>query len=86
MLNLEVQQAISNVVTGEGLLRSAEVAMKQAQASLDETTQSYRLGMCTLTDMLDAQSQWHTSRSNLIEAQTQLRIYVIDYQRATATI
>jgi outer membrane protein TolC len=86
MLNLEVQQTISNVVTGEGLLRSAEVAMKQAQASLDETTQSYRLGMCTLTDMLDAQSQWHTSRSNLIEAQTQLRIYVIDYQRATATI
>lgn len=86
MMNLEVRQAESNVRTGVRLVESARVAMNQAQSSLDQTGVSYRLGMCTLTDMLDAQSQWHTSRSNLIEAQTQLRINIVEYQRATATL
>ncbi len=86
MMNLEVQQAISNVTTGQHLLESAQIAMTQADASLKETSVSYKAGMCTLTEMLDAQSQWHTSRANLIEAQTQLRINIIEYRRVTATL
>ena len=86
MLNLEVQQAIANVRTGQSLLDAARTAMNQADASLRETTVSYNAGMCTLTDLLDVQSQWHTSRANLIEARTQLRIHIVDYRRATATL
>ncbi|MDE6153664.1 MAG: TolC family protein, partial [Muribaculaceae bacterium] len=85
-LDLQVRQAIAGVHTGEELVRSAETSMRQAEAALESTTQSYRLGLATITDLLDSQSQWHTSRSNLIEAKTQLRIHIVDYRAATARI
>lgn len=85
-LDLQVQQAITNVRTGAELVESAEVALKQAAAALESTSTSYSLGMARITDLLDAQSQWHTSRANLIEARTQLRIHLIDYRAATATL
>lgn len=86
LLNLQVQQAIANVRTGQRMLTAAETAMRQADASLASTRQSYEVGLNSLTEMLDAQSQWHTSRSNLIEARTQLRIYIVDYLHSTATL
>ena len=60
--------------------------MEQAEASLQSVARSYEYGLANLTEMLDAQSQWQTSQANLIEARTQLRIYVIDYRVATATL
>lgn len=85
-LDLQVQQAIANVRTGEELVRSAETSLRQAEAALASTTESYRLGLATITDLLDSQAQWHTSRSSLIEAKTQLRIHIVDYRAATAKI
>lgn len=86
LMNLEVKQAIANVRTGETQVISAEKAMVVAQASLESVEQTYKVGMSTLTDLLDAQSQWHTSYSNLIEARTQLRINIIEYLRVTARL
>lgn len=83
-LDLQVRQAISNVRTGGELVRSAETSLRQAEAALASTTESYRFGLATITDLLDAQAQWHTSRSSLIEARTQLRIHIVDYRAATA--
>jgi outer membrane protein TolC len=42
--------------------------------------------MCQLIDLLDAQSQWTTAQSNLIEASAQYRIYQTDYLRATGNL
>ena len=42
--------------------------------------------MATLTDLLDAQSQWQQAESNLIEAQTQYKIYETAYLRATGRL
>ena len=86
MLDLQVRQAISNLATGQQMLVSAQKAMEQAEASLQSVARSYEYGLANLTEMLDAQSQWQTSQANLIEARTQLRIYVIDYRVATATL
>lgn len=85
-LDLQVQQAISNVQTGAALVKSAENAMNQADAALQSTAEAYSLGMTPITDLLDSQSQWYTSRANLIEARTQLRIHLIDYKAATDTL
>lgn len=85
-LNLQVQQAISNVKVGVQLVQSAETALEQATAALESTQVGYENGMNSITALLDAQSQWHTARSSLIEARTQLRIYVVDYRAATATL
>lgn len=85
-LDLQVQQAITNVRTGRELVHSAEVAFAQAEAALSSTSESYSLGLATITDLLDAQSQWHSSRAGLIEARTQLRINIVDYYTATAAL
>ncbi len=85
-MNIEIRQAISNVRTGSELLESARIAMSQARLNLSNLITSYNLGMSPLTDLLDAQSQWHTSYSNLIEAATQLRIYCVEYMRVTGRL
>ena len=42
--------------------------------------------MATVSEMLDAQSQWQQSYSNLIEAQTQYKIYETAYLKATGRL
>lgn len=86
LMNLEVQQAISNVQTGRTLLDAARLAMTEADTNLANITASHNLGLCPLTDLLDAQSQWHTSASDLIEASTQLRINCVEYLRVTGRL
>lgn len=86
LMDLEVRQAISNVDTGRSLLESARLAMAESETNLANITRSYELGLCPLTDYLDAQSQWQTSASDLIEASTQLRIYCVDYLRVTGRL
>lgn len=86
LMDIEVQQAISNLRTGISLLSAAQTAIDQARLNLDNITESYDLGMASLTDLLDAQSQWQTSWSNMIEARTQLRIYTTDYYRVTGRL
>lgn len=85
-MDLQVRQAASNVRTGRALVQSAQSALKQAEAALESTSTSYSLGLASITDLLDAQSQWHSARADLIEAYTQLRINIIDYRAATATL
>ena len=85
-LDLQVRQTITNVRTGLELLKSAHTAVNTAEAALTSTATSYSLGMAKITDLLDAQAGWHTARADLIEAQTQLRISVIDYLAATARL
>jgi outer membrane protein TolC len=42
--------------------------------------------MCPIIDLLDAQSQWLQSKSNLIEARTQYKIYQTEYLRVTGRL
>lgn len=86
LLDLEIRQAISNVESGNDLLKSAQVAMDAADATLANMTQSYELGLSPLTDFLDAQSQWQSAASDLIEASAQLRIYCVEYLRVTGRL
>lgn len=82
LMELESRQAYSNLEVGVELIKSAEIAMSEAEDNLRMMKEQYEVGLITLTDLLEAQSQWHTSYSNLIEARTQLRINQVDYLRA----
>lgn len=82
LMRLEANQNYSNVITGTSLVKSAETAMFEADENLNIMKQQYEVGLSTLTDLLEAQSQWHSSYSNLIEARTQYRIYYVDYLRS----
>lgn len=86
LLNIEVQQAIRNVQDGYELINTAEKGLQQADENLRVMRNRYAASMAPLTDLLDAQSQWQQAESNLIEAQTQYKIYETEYLRATGAL
>lgn len=86
LLTLEANQASMNLNDSYLLLEMAEDAMVEADENLRVMKNRYDASMATLSDLLEAQSQWHQSRSNLIEAITQTRICVTDYLRATGRL
>lgn len=82
LLSIEVQQAIQNVQDGYHLIHTAEKGLRQANENLRVMRNRYTASMAPLTDLLDAQSQWQQAESNLIEAQTQYKIFETEYLRA----
>ena len=82
LMELQAHQAYNNYSDGVDLIKSAEKAFSEAEQNLGMMQDQYEHGLMTLTDLLEAQSQWHTSYSNLIEAKTQYRINRIDYLRS----
>ncbi len=82
LMSLEVEQAIRNVEDGYRMIQTAELALGQAEENLRVMRNRHAAQMAPLTDLMDAQSQWQQASSNLIEAQTQYRIYETEYRRA----
>lgn len=82
LMSLEVEQAIRNVEDGYRLIQTAELGLRQAEENLRVMGNRHAAQMAPLTDLLDAQSQWQQAASNLIEAQTQYRIYETAYWRS----
>ena len=80
-MELQARQSYSNYVNGYELIATAGKALSEAKENLKAVNEQYQAGLMTLTDLLEAQTQWHTSYSNLIEAKTQYRINEIDYLR-----
>lgn len=85
-LTLQVQQAILNVTDGYTMIETAQLALDQATESLRQMNVRYNNSFATLTDLLQAQTQWQEAKSNLIEAQTQYKIYETEYKRVTGTL
>lgn len=86
LLELEAHQAGMNLDDGWGMIATASESLAQADENLRVMTDRYEAGMSSLTDLLDAQNQWHQAHSDMIEATTQYRIYLVDWQRATGTL
>ncbi|MBQ0080725.1 MAG: TolC family protein [Alistipes sp.] len=83
LLTLEVQQAQNNLEESLLLCLSAQTAMEAAEENLRVSTERYGVNMSTLTELLDAQSEWQKAESSLIEAQSQYKIYKVAYLKAT---
>ena len=86
LLSIEARQAVQNVTDGYTMVETARLGDEQGQENLRVMTQQYEAGLCTLTDLLDAQTQWQQAHSNLIEAQTQYKIYETEYLRVTGKL
>ena len=85
-MRIEVRQAVQNLTDGQRMVETALTGQQQADENLRQMRQRYDAQMATMTDILNAQSQWQQARSNLIEAQTQLKIYETEYLRVTGTL
>lgn len=86
LMELQAHQTYNNYVDGYELIASATKALKEAQDNLKAITEQYQVGLMTLTDLLEAQAQWHTSYSNLIEAKTQYKINKVEYLRSVGLL
>ena len=85
-MRVEVRKAVQNVTDSQRMVETATVGRQQADENLRVMRKKFDNQMCTMTDLLDAQSQWQQARSNLIEAQTQLKIYETEYLRVTGRL
>lgn len=86
MMHIEVRQAVQNLTSSQLMLETAIIGQQQAEENLRVMRQKYNAQMATMTDLLDAQSQWQQARSNLIESQTQQKIYETEYLRVTGRL
>lgn len=86
LLSLQAQQTLTNLTDGMELVKSAKTAFDQAVENLRVMQNRYDEGMSPLTDLLDAQSQWHQSRAALIEASTQHQINITAWRKATGKL
>lgn len=85
-MRIEVRQAVKNLTDGYRMVETARLGQQQADENLRVMRQRYDAQMSTMTDLLDAQSQWQQARSNLIEAETQYKIYETEYLRVTGRL
>lgn len=86
LMELQAHQTFNNYIEGYNLIETASKALQEAQSNLTAITEQYQVGLMTLTDLLEAQAQWHTSYSNLIEAKTQYKINEVEYLRSVGML
>lgn len=68
LLSIEATQAVQNMMDSYRLMETADLGACEAEDNLRIQHDRYLNGMSTLTDLLDAQSQWQQAQSNLIDA------------------
>lgn len=86
LLGIEARQAVQNLTSGYQMIETSRLGRDQADQNLANMQLKYDNEMCTLTDLLDAESQWQQARSNEIEALTQYKIYETEYLRVTGRL
>lgn len=86
LLAIQARSAVKNVQNGYLQVQTAQLGAQQSEENLRVMNDRYENAMSTLTDLLDAQSQWQQAQSNLIEAQTQYKIYQTEYLKAVGRL
>lgn len=86
LLTIETQQAAQNLKDSYLMIETAALGLRQSEENLSIMRTKFDSEMATLTDLLDAQSQWQQAKSNLIEAKTQYKIYETEYLRTTGRL
>ena len=86
LMSMEAQQAAQNVADGRAMAGTARLGLAEAGENLRTARSRYAAGLCPLSDLMDAQSQWHRAQSDLIEALTQCKIYETEWLQATGRL
>lgn len=86
LMDLEARQSVTNLIDGYNMIKAAEKSLSQAAENLRVMQDRYDESLSPLTDLLDAQTQWHQARSSVIEASTQYQIYRTAWLRATGQL
>ncbi|MFA7492363.1 MAG: TolC family protein [Proteiniphilum sp.] len=86
LLTIEIEHAKRNLQDASLLIMTAESALVEAEASLRSIRDNYEVGMGTLLDLLDAQTQWQEAYNNTIDARVEHKINEIEFLRVTGRL
>lgn len=86
LLTIEIEHAKRNLQDASLLIMTAESALVEAEASLRSIRDNYEVGMGTLLDLLDAQTQWQEAYNNSIDARVEHKINEIEFLRVTGRL
>jgi outer membrane protein TolC len=86
LITLEMEQARLNVHDARLRVRMAKSALEQAGENLRVSNDNYTVGMGLLSDLLEAQAQWQSARSETIEAAADLRLKETAWLKASGQL
>lgn len=83
LLKIRMQKAWNDVQESYRQLGIARRSIEQAEENLRLNKNYYKAGTCRMSDLLEAQSQWQQTHSNLIDAYAQYKMCETEYRRVT---
>lgn len=86
LLTIENKQASQNLTSSYMLVKTATDGKMQADENLRVMSNKYETQMCSLTDLLQARTQWQQAASNEIEALTQYKINETEFKRISGEL
>ncbi|MDD4555092.1 MAG: efflux RND transporter permease subunit [Bacteroidales bacterium] len=85
MLNLEMENAWSNVIEAYQQIKIGEEAVRQAEENLKITGNNYHAGINNVSDLLEAQAILQKTNDDLSEARFGYFIHMAEYRKTTGT-
>ena len=86
LMLLEINRAIFNVKNSLKQIEFADFALSQAEENMSSAEDNFHTGLESITNLLEAQAEWQSANSNLIEAKSDFKIYLSEYKKATGTL
>ncbi len=86
LINLELEQAKSELRNAYVKIQSTQTALEQAEENLKLIQNRYELGEEHLTSLLLAQTQWQKAYANHLEAKSEFKIKETAYKKASGTL
>lgn len=83
LISLEVQQAWFKYSEAVKSLSIMEKSVELSEESLRIAQDNFDEGMISITKFLEAQTNWHKTNANLIEAKTQIKMHEVEYKMKT---
>lgn len=82
LMELEVAAARFGIQDAETRIKMAKNALLQAEENLRISNNQYKVGMESLTNLLEAQAQWQEARTQWVEAKAALKMSETQYLKA----
>ena len=86
LMELEIAQARYAVSEAALRVSMAETSLESAETNLKVCRDQYELGMETLVNVLEAQTQWSQCSSGLVEAVADYKLACTKYLKATGNL
>lgn len=82
LMELEIAAARFNIQDAQTRIQMAKNALLQAEENLRISNNQYKVGMESLTNLLEAQAQWQQVQSQWVEAKAALKMSETQYLKA----